>query len=480
MNEYSNMKTIGVIASESSDTGARVILNEHEEVNVKAEDLVLVENRDSSLVMAVLRNGHGSNENLRPGGYHPGVAFARVGGKPSTAKETYDFGLTVIGEVASGIKQNKKIITPGCEVRIFDEGHDPMKLLSGNGNSSTMAHYEGHPNWKVPVQTKFIPYHIGVFASTGGGKSYLARHQVIPLLEKGGYSVLILDWKGRDYAPYYPKDRVLNIAELAFDPDTVARYLVKKMGNFGYYGSGGSVIQAVEEVVLFDRWRGLSPDQFRQMLETSVTKEVNPNKVTSGKPKEEEQRFKRGLSRLKNEDIQNILGSKRPENLIREVREKNVVVVDMKRTGGDEKLAMFLTLANYLMEQMQNDEDLDIAVVIDEAPQYCPFKPDGIQNQTTEIIIDMCALGRTHRLCMCLLSQGIAGEIGINAAVRRNLNTQFVGKIHPLDMNEAANWLAPYNIDQKFLLSLPPGHFYFMGSMNVSPIPLLVTFPLSE
>jgi len=479
MDEYSDMKIIGVIASESSDTNARVILNEHEEVNVKAEDLVLVENRDSSLVMAVLRSGHGSNENLMPGGYHPGVAFARVGGKPSTAKETYDFALTVIGEVGKEVKQNKKIITPGCEVRIFDDDHDPMRLLSGNGNNDTLAHYEGHPNWKVPVQTKFVPYHIGIFASTGGGKSYLARHQAIPLLEKAGYSVLILDWKGRDYATYYPKDRVLSISDLAFDPDTVARYLVKKMGNFGYYGSSGSVIQAVEEVVLIDKWRGLSPGEFRQMLETSVIKEVNPNKVMSGKPKEEEQRFKRGLSRLKNEDIQNILGTKKPEDLIKEVQKKNVLVVDMKKTGRDEKLAMFLTLANYLMEQMQNDEDLDLAVVIDEAPQYCPFKPDGIQNQTTEIIIDMCALGRTHKLCMCLLSQGIAGEIGINAAVRRNLNTQFVGKIHPLDMNEAANWLAPYNIDPKFLLSLPPGHFYFMGSMNVSPIPLLITFSLS-
>lgn len=49
------MKIIGVIASESSDTGARVILNEREGVSVKAEDLVLVENRESSLVMIVLR-----------------------------------------------------------------------------------------------------------------------------------------------------------------------------------------------------------------------------------------------------------------------------------------------------------------------------------------------------------------------------------------------------------------------------------------
>ena len=152
----------------------------------------------------------------------------------------------------------------------------------------------------------------------------------------------------------------------------------------------------------------------------------------------------------------------------------------MKKTGKNEKLSAFLTLANYFMEIMQQNEDLDVALVLDEAPQYCPYKPSGIQSKTTDIIIDICALGRTHKLCMCLLSQGIAGEIGINAAVRRNLNTQFVGKIHPLDMMEASNWLSPFNIDPKFLLSLAPGNFYFMGNMNPSPIPLLLTFGLSE
>ena len=148
----------------------------------------------------------------------------------------------------------------------------------------------------------------------------------------------------------------------------------------------------------------------------------------------------------------------------------------MKKTGRDEKLSVFLTLTRYMMDLMHNDEDLNLALVIDEGPQYCPFNPDSIQKETTDMIIDLCALGRSHKLCICILSQGIAGEIGINAAVRRNLNTQFVGKIHPLDMNEAGNWLSPFNIDPKFLLSLPPGHFYFMGNMNPSPIPLLITF----
>jgi len=198
--------------------------------------------------------------------------------------------------------------------------------------------------------------------------------------------------------------------------------------------------------------------------------------MTSGKAFEDQQRFERGYRRLKDSDIQNILGTLTANDIRQLVRERKLIVIDMKKTGRDEKLSVFLTLTRYMMDLMHNDEDLNLALVIDEGPQYCPFNPDSIQKETTDMIIDLCALGRSHKLCICILSQGIAGEIGINAAVRRNLNTQFVGKIHPLDMNEAGNWLSPFNIDPKFLLSLPPGHFYFMGNMNPSPIPLLITF----
>ncbi len=475
------MRSIGIIASDSTETDARVILNEGEEKKVRAEDLVMVDNRNEGKILAVLRRGWGSNENLKPGGYHPGVAYARIGGKPSMAKETYDFALSVIGEIGDLVQQNKKILAPGSMVYIFENNDEPMTYLSNKGHRTTLGHYEGQKRWNVPVDSSFISYHIGVFASTGGGKSFLARYQIIPLLRKAGYDVLVLDWKGRDYAPYYPPSKTISIAKIALDAETVAAYLTEKMKNFGYSSfSGGNVTQALEEFIIAEKWRGLKLSEFRYTLEKSIANELNPHRAITGRVFDDEQRFKRGLRRLKDSDIENILGTMSIVDLLDNVRVENTLVVNMKKTGRDEKLSMFLTLANHFMELMQNDEDLNIALVIDEAPQYCPYKPDGIQEETTDIVIDLCALGRTHKLCICLLSQGIAGEIGINAAVRRNLNTQFVGKIHPLDMNETANWLSPFNIDAKFLLSLPPGHFYFMGNMNPSPIPLLLTFEIPE
>ena len=51
------MRKIGIVASGSSETGARVILNEGEEKTVKVEDLVLIKNRNGNDVFAVCRGG---------------------------------------------------------------------------------------------------------------------------------------------------------------------------------------------------------------------------------------------------------------------------------------------------------------------------------------------------------------------------------------------------------------------------------------
>ncbi|MEM2485621.1 MAG: hypothetical protein QXR26_08300, partial [Candidatus Caldarchaeum sp.] len=95
-------------------------------------------------------------------------------------------------------------------------------------------------------------------------------------------------------------------------------------------------------------------------------------------------------------------------------------------------------------------------------------------------MIGIAALGRSYGLSITLIAQGIAGEIGINAAVRRNLNTLFIGRIHPLDAQEAEKFFATSLVDASSLLRLPEGQFYLIGKMNPSPVPLLLTFEIPE
>ena len=212
------LKTVGIISSGSSETEASIILNEGEEKKVKVEDLVLIENRAGNKILGVCRKGSGVNDNISVGAYSPGVAYAKTGKKPSNAKEFYSFKINVIGEVEAwkGLKQNKLIIAPCSDAQVF-EGENPMDYFGAFEH--TLGYYKEHPDWKVPVNAKFIPYHIGIFSVTGGGKSFLARCEVIPLLREAGYDVLIFDWKGSDYVHDF--NNVVKISQIALDDDVV-------------------------------------------------------------------------------------------------------------------------------------------------------------------------------------------------------------------------------------------------------------------
>jgi hypothetical protein len=484
------MRKVGIVASGSSVIDATVILNEGEEKSVKAEDLVVIENRNGNKIMAVCRTGVGSNENLSAAGFSPGIAYARLGKHPSTAKEFYAFSLDVLGDVSAGnLAQNKTLIAPSSDVILFEQQDNPMTYL-GTPNGS-VGYYKDHPNWTVPMIAKFIPYHIGVFAVTGAGKSLLTRYQVIPFLQSSAYDLIIVDWKGSDYAPHFKT--VLTIGDLALEDESVLEYLYAVMDNFGYfigaYVERNPIKAAIETVIYKGDWRkAKSPSELRIFLQKEVEQEIwiSDTAEQTGEKKLTKyganytQRFKRYLAKVTDSELKNIMGSMRPEQVLDLARKEHVVVVDISAGQKEQKLSVFLTIANHLRQMMQEKQKLKIALVIDEGPQYCPYMARGIEENTCEAISELCALGRSYELCVVLLSQGIAGEIGINAAVRRNLNTQFIGKIHPLDLEEAKRLLAQATVEDKLLTSLPEGDFYFLGKMNPSPVPLLIHFDLPK
>ena len=486
------MRKVGIVASGSTVIDAIVVLNEGEEKNVKAEDLVVIENRNGNRIMAVCRTGLGSNENLRVAGFSPGIAYARLGRHPSTAKEYYSFALDVLGDISSGaLEQNKTLVAPSSDVVLFEEHDNPMAHL-GSPNGS-VGYYKDHPNWIIPMNAKFITYHIGIFAVTGAGKSLLARYQVIPFLQSSGFDVIIFDWKGSDYAPFF-QCRV-TMADLALSDDEVADYLRAVMNDFGYYAPSmaarNEIRTALETVIYKGEWRNWkTPSEFRSLLQQQVTNEIAEEHTREDEKTHQKkidsygkgyiQRFNRWLAKVSDEELRNIMGTTKPEEIVNKARSEHLVVIDLSAGLKEMRLSVFLTIAKYLRDMMQQKQNLKVAVVIDEGPQYCPFMPKDIEAKTTEAISELCALGRSYGLSVVLLSQGIAGEIGINASVRRNLNTQFIGKIHPLDMEEAKRLLAQGKIDDKSLTLLPEGDFYFLGKMNPSPVPLLIHFDLPE
>jgi hypothetical protein len=488
----SRVKKVGIVASDSSEERAVALLQEGFEAEARAEDLVLMKNRIGHQVLGVLRGGSGLDESLKVGAYRPTIAFAKKGGAPSGARETFSFNVQVLGSIlpdSNGIGKNRTIIAPRSDIILLEEGDKPSPLDMIVGKKEVQwiprANYEDRSSWPIPAETKYLNYHVGIFGSTGCGKSFLARFSIIPMFLQAKYKVLVLDWSGVDYAPYY-NSNVTKIRDVALDEAAVVQYLATKMQHFSYRGANKTENQIYTELEEFvgEDWQEkvagfMNPAATRKALHDGIlaglqTSAGNKPALLAGWTRN----FERGYRKLNDNHVRVVMGKKTVEDLVSSL--KDISVIDMHEVGTDEKLSFFSTLANHLTDQMDSGQELNLALVIDEGPQYCPWEPRGLQFEATELIKGLCALGRKHKLSVVMLSQGISGDIGINASVRRNLNTQFFGRIHPLDMMEAGNWLSPYGISPEDLLSMEPGHFYYSGRMNPSPIPLLMTFKVEE
>ena len=496
---------IGIIGDGAEVTWAPVILIEGKEKNIGTEELVLINNLNGNKILAVCRRGYGRNPGLSKERYSPGRAYARVGELPSPSRESFDFDLSVIGEITGdGIRQNKLIIAPRSEVYMFKD-KNPFELMNVDMQYE-IGYYKDHKEWKVPVLKKYIPYHIGVFCTTGWGKTSLVRHKIIPLLTKAEYSVLIFDWKGDDYVPekmnmpvyVFKADKISGeISEILLKEvdeekkyEILAEELLKNMDYIGYTPDSRvveafkkAIKKALEECLKDNKKSGEElkeclANKAPNLLQEYTTYRLDDNKrlLKNYINDENKSSFDKILKYIKGDSDELV----KVEDIIESIKEEGKIgVVDLSGREKDEKLKIFLNIAKFLRYKMDvKKEEIEVALIIDEAPQYCPHKPEGLEKETTDIISDLCALGRSYKLPVVLISQGMSGEIGINAAVRRNINTWFIGKIHPLDREEAKKLLPRVDLD--FLQSLDVGHFYFFGNMSPSPVPLLIRFEIDE
>jgi hypothetical protein len=112
------MRKIGIVASESSEVGGKVLL----------------------------QAGEGVNETLTVGAYRPGVAYAKRGGTPSSAREIFSFNINVIGCCGEGgIEPNKVILAPRSAVYAFEPGDspNPMEMIAQGKDVVWIGNYEG-------------------------------------------------------------------------------------------------------------------------------------------------------------------------------------------------------------------------------------------------------------------------------------------------------------------------------------------------
>lgn len=479
---------IGKVADGATESGCNVILYKDMEKTVRAEELVLIKNggpeAPGGLLLGVLRRGLGKNEFLNPSSYKPDLAYLKYGGEPSSAREVFSFYIAVIGEIVkkgerNSVTINRRIIAPRSPVYVFGS-ENPLELYLSSDIERVRplrAFLKDHENWRMSADSYYIPYHVGVYGTTGSGKSWLARHVLIPFYREAGYGIIVLDWSGTDYAPYSMGD-VLKLSEISQDQDSVLEYF--KELTHGFY-ENKNVQLAFEDIA--SEWESIIMNKGNAgELRGEIERRLNefPSQFEMRKDVEASYRstLRFILRRITEERLLPLMGRTGVDEVINRAF-RGQAIVDMGDLPPEIKLSFFLTLGERIYGMINRGEFQKVAIIIDEAPQYAPFKPEGLQAQTTDLIRDLAALGRKHNLNLTLLSQGVAGEIGINAAIRRNLNTNFYGRLHPLDLSSeggAAGWLAPYGITTEYLINLDTGNFYFAGLMNPSPVPLLLEF----
>lgn len=502
------MKHVGTIASKATFTNAWAILKEDQQKTVEHEDLCLIKNLNGNELIVVIRDGKAVDENLNPDRYTPGTGRARGGlNVPSARKQDVVF-LDVIGETPP-LRQNRTLIAPQSNVFLYEDVDTPVTHLADSETdlNLTVGHYHDHPEWRIPVKPDYICYHTGVYGTTGCGKTMLTVYGIIPLLMNVGYHIIIMDWKGHlqedGYARFFP-DNIINWSDISLDEELVCSVLSSSMWDFGYVGEKkekNPIREALEDVVYSQQFQQLLKEenelslklgQLREMLLEEIRKKHQISTGNIGVWGERHiRRFERYFRKLKPNDLKALLGTKTAADVVEQALiTQKPLVVDLGGLSDDQKLAIFLAISEELQETVwkglsykpPRETKLQLALIIDEGPQYAPWKPKGIQHNTTEAIIHLCATGRSAGLAIVIACQGIAGEVGLNAAVRRNLNTQFIGKIGASDLstNEVDQLIEALRLNKDFLMGMRPGLFYFLGSMNPSPKPLLISFQIPD
>ena len=115
----------------------------------------------------------------------------RYGGEPSGAREVYSFSIKPLGVITdSGLEPNLAIIQPRSPVYLLEDEDNPLELIAKGKNVLWMDSYmEGHKSWRIPADKFYIPYHVGVYGSTGSGKSWFTRYILVPLYIKADWYI---------------------------------------------------------------------------------------------------------------------------------------------------------------------------------------------------------------------------------------------------------------------------------------------------
>jgi len=498
---------VGIVLSGASTSMAPIALRRDRELRVLEEDLVLLADPrlENYYMLGVVRWITRYEPFLRRSIHniyveHPDALDTEVVMPFSNAYVEIYAGICDEGPVCNGRKglvNNVYAPTPGSKVFKLIDAEPITKYLTVSKPISIGVHK--YSKWRIPLDTEWLNYHVGVFGATGTGKSRLILRMMNELTRKG-YNLIVFDHSGVDYTPFATRlgGTVIKASEIRIEPQIFASILSRLTGVQGqqrdaieiaamcytmnvYKSNGGSSERYNSEECReitgqISKQQGLSRfarsseepgarDEFLELLK-AVALRLNLRSTSIIKL--------RLLTRLSvPEHVFESLKARKiePLEVVNTALRERLVVIDMSGEQDIEvKRGILASIASAAWELIaERREPIDLGLVVDEAQNYaCEYC--GEAGRALETI---AREGRKWKYFIIVASQRVARDI--RPGVRSNLGTVFFSKLQATgDLQELAGYLDLGRVTEASLAMLGRREFYVAGLMNPLRRPLLI------
>ncbi len=349
------------------------------------------------------------------------IAADRVGGETVMHDEDRRLynGLecTILGRIDDGFKRAKSLprhFTPvrradGTDLAVLAECMGPLSVGSLRSGSREI-------DLAVGLDPGEIPYHIGIFATTGMGKSNLMKVLASSMIGHGGCGMLILDphgeyydggvsGKGLIHDPRRGRIQVYSSRDLSGPHRSIAissrEIEIEDLMNIYTFSRAQSDAFQSARRVYKDRW-----------LDSLMRKEVNElaNDLL-GTQDVSLHVIKRRLANLFRSNILTEDATiSMTGNIHRELSEGKVVLVDTSALGETEELLVSVVLARAVLNRNKESfldpakqgRSIPMLISIEEA-QRVLYRPD--EGRTRNIFAEIAREGRKFNTGLCAISQ---------------------------------------------------------------------------
>ncbi|MET1102035.1 MAG: ATP-binding protein [Pyrodictiaceae archaeon] len=507
---------IGVVLSRSSSSLAPILLRRDVEVNVREEDLAIIvdETLKGYYMFGVIRWITRHEPFLRQGAHNIYVEYPEALTRDLVMPFSNAY-IEIYGAFCDerelcggqGFTANTYAPHPSSRVYKVRDAEVFTKYLA----VKTPIHVGNHKytGWRLPLDPYWLPYHVGVFGATGTGKSRLVAG-LVTTAAKRGYSFIIFDHTGVDYAPAASRENIPVVpASRIKIPVIVLGQLLSEL-----MGVSGNLRDYVEAAVIcHDMLVSGKASTVEDCLRSLITPVEKEARTAKGKPKslvgyvEKEQHKNRPtwskrdfietlinvtsrlggrdttiiklkflaenyipdyvLTRMENRTIS-------PTEIIELAKREGIVVVDLSSEQEIEVKRSIVSIIaregwKRIFEADGQYAGLQLGIVVDEAQNYaCEYC--GMAGKELETI---AREGRKWGYFLVVASQRIARDI--RPGIRSNLGTVFFSRLQATgDLQELSGYLDLGRLSESSLAMLASREFFIAGLMNPLRRPILL------